>query len=71
VPSAASFVAEVLVPPGQEEALQRFAAELQSRIVTPDSLLVAERSAPLNEPRPLHRVEIEMLALDSSVVSGL
>jgi RNA polymerase sigma-70 factor (ECF subfamily) len=66
---AAEF--EVLIPPGQEEALLRFAAELQSRAVTPDSLLVAEPSAPLNEPRPLYHVAIEMLTLDSSAVSGL
>lgn len=68
-PGAAEF--EVLVPPGQEEALLRFAAELQSRVVTPDSLLVAEPSAPLNEPRPLYRVAIEMLTLDSPAGSGL
>jgi hypothetical protein len=62
---------EVLVPPGQEEALLRFAAELRGRTVTPDSVLAAEPSAPLNEPRPLYRVEIEVLTLGSPVVSGL
>jgi hypothetical protein len=68
-PAAAEF--EVLVPAGQKEALLRFAAELQGRVVTPESLLVAESSAPLNQPRALYRVEIEMLTLDSSAGSGL
>jgi RNA polymerase sigma factor (sigma-70 family) len=55
----------------RKEALLRFAAELQGRVVTPDSVLVAESSAPLNQPRALYRVEIEMLTLDSSAGSGL
>ncbi|MGD8894510.1 MAG: hypothetical protein PVJ73_00595 [Acidobacteriota bacterium] len=67
-PTAAK--SEVLIPAGQEEALLRFAAELQSRVVTRESLLVAEPSAPLNEPRPLYHVAIQVLTRDSSAESG-
>jgi hypothetical protein len=66
---------DILVPPGEEEALRRFAADLQERRVQPDSLLVVDLSAPLPEPEPITipPLEIPPLAippLDASGASG-
>lgn len=55
---------EVLVPSGEAEALVRLAASLRRRSVTPDSLLVADLSAPLAEPKlgEIHPLEIVPLS---------
>jgi hypothetical protein len=66
---------DVLVPPGEEEALLRFAADLQEQRVRPDSLLVVDLSAPLLEPGPitippLEIPPLEIPPLDASGASG-
>jgi hypothetical protein len=61
---------EVLVPPGEGEALLRFAAQLQRRAVAPDSLLVADLSAPLAEPRAVEMAPLEIIPLDPDETSG-
>ena len=61
---------EVLVPPGEAEALLRFAARLQHRAVAPDSLLVADLSAPLAEPRALEIAPLVIVPLDPTETSG-
>lgn len=61
---------EVLVPPGETEALLRFAAHLQTRVVPPDSLLVADLSAPLAEPRSVEIAPLEIVPLDPAEASG-
>jgi hypothetical protein len=55
---------EVLVPSGEAEALVSLAASLRRRSVTPDSLLVADLSAPLAEPQvgEIHPLEIVPLS---------
>jgi len=58
------------VPPGEGEALRRFAAQLQRRAVAPDSLLVADLSAPLAEPRAVDIVPLEIIPLDPTEPSG-
>ena len=57
---------EVLVPPGEAEAVWRFAAALRDRVVDPGSLLTSTPEAPLVEPRPIDLVAIEVVALASS-----
>ena len=61
---------EVLVPPGEGEALLRFVAQLQRRAVAPDSLLVADLSAPLTEPRAVEIAPLEIIPLDPDETSG-
>jgi hypothetical protein len=61
---------EVLVPPGEAEALQHFAAHLRTRVVTPDSLLVADLSAPLPEPKDVEIHPLEIVPLDPAESSG-
>jgi anti-sigma factor RsiW len=61
---------EVVVPPGETEALLRFAAQLQRRAVTPDSLLVADLSAPLAEPRAVDIAPLVIIPLDPTETSG-
>jgi len=61
---------EVLVPPGEAEALLRFAAHLQTRVVSPDSLLVADLSAPLPEPKGVEIQPLEIVPLDPAEASG-
>jgi hypothetical protein len=61
---------EVLVPPGEAEALLRFAAQLQRRSVAPDSLLVSDLSAPLAEPRAVEITPLEIIPLDPNETSG-
>jgi len=51
---------EVIVPPGEAEALLRYARGLRQRTLTTESLLVADLQAPLAEPR---RLEIRPLAI--------
>jgi hypothetical protein len=60
---------EVLVPAGEAEAFLRFAAHLQTRIVAPDSLLVADLSAPL-EPKGVEIQPLEIVPLDPAEASG-
>jgi hypothetical protein len=61
---------EVLVPPGEAEALLRFAALLRHRTVEPGSLLVADLEAPLSEPRAVDIAPIEIVPLDPAETSG-
>jgi hypothetical protein len=61
---------EVLVPAGEAEALLRLAANLQRRHVTPDSLLVADLSAPLAEPKGMEIRPLEIVPLDPAESSG-
>jgi hypothetical protein len=63
--------AEVLVPPGEAEALLRFAAHLRTRAVSPDSLLVADLSAPLPEPKGVEIQRLEIVPLDPAETSGM
>jgi hypothetical protein len=57
------------VPAGEAEAFLRFAAHLQTRIVAPDSLLVADLSAPL-EPKGVEIQPLEIVPLDPAEASG-
>jgi hypothetical protein len=61
---------EVLVPPGDAEALLLFASHLQGRPVELGSLLVADLSAPLPEPKALEIAPIEFVPLDPAETSG-
>jgi hypothetical protein len=61
---------EVLVPAGEAEALVRLAASLRRRSVTPESLLVADLSAPLAEPKVGEIRPIEIVPLDPAESSG-
>lgn len=61
---------EVLVPPGEAEALLRFAAHLQTRGVSPESLLVADLSAPLPELDAMEIQPLEIVPLDPAETSG-
>ncbi len=61
---------DVLVPAGEAEALVRLAASLRRRSVTPDSLLVADLSAPLAEPRLGEIRPLEIVPLDPAESSG-
>ncbi len=61
---------DVLVPPGEAEALLLFVSQLQGRPVEPGSLLVADLSAPLPEPRALEITPIEFVPLDPAETSG-
>jgi hypothetical protein len=61
---------EVLVPPGEAEAVLLFASHLQGRPVEPGSLLVADLSAPLPEPNALEITPIEFVPLDPAETSG-
>ena len=60
----------MLVPAGEAEALLRFAAHLQTRVVSPDSLLVADLSAPLAEPKGVEIQPLEIVPLDPAEASG-
>jgi hypothetical protein len=61
---------EVLVPPGEADALLRFATHLQRRGVEPDSLLVADLSAPLPEPKAVEIGPLKIVPLDPAETSG-
>ena len=61
---------EVLVPPGEVKALLRFAEHLQRRSVPTDSLLVADLSVPLPEPKALEIAPLEIVPLDPAETSG-
>jgi hypothetical protein len=61
---------EVLVPPGESDALLRFAADLQRRVVPPDSLLLKDLLAPLPEPKAVEIAPIEIVPLDPAEASG-
>ena len=63
---AASAEPEVLVPPGEAEALLRFALDLQHRQLAPDSLLLADLAAPLPDPKPIEIAPLEIVPLDPS-----
>jgi hypothetical protein len=58
--------AEVLVPPGQEDALVRFAVDLQRRQVELGSLLVADVEAPLPEPGDIDLTLLDTRPLDTA-----
>ena len=58
---------EVLVPPGEAEALFRFALALRRRQVLPGSLLAtADASAPLAEIAPIDVAPLDIAPLDST-----
>jgi hypothetical protein len=61
---------EVLVPPGEAEALVRFATLVNCRAVAPDSLIVADLSAPLPEPNAIEIAPLEIVPLDPAETSG-
>jgi hypothetical protein len=61
---------EVLVPAGETEALLRFTAHLRTRVVSPDSLLVADLSAPLPEPKGVEIQPLAIVPLDPAETSG-
>jgi hypothetical protein len=61
---------EVLVPPGEVKALLRFVEQLQGRSVPTDSLLVADLSVPLPEPKALETAPLEIVPLDPAETSG-
>jgi hypothetical protein len=61
---------EVLVPPGEAEALLRFAAHVRTRVVALDSLLVADLSAPLPELKGVEIQPLEIVPLDPAEASG-
>jgi hypothetical protein len=60
----------VLVPAGEAEALVRLAASLRRRSVTPDSLLVADLTAPLAEAKLPEIRPLEIVPLDPAESSG-
>lgn len=61
---------DVLVPLGEEEALLRLASDLMRRGVPPDSLLVADSSAPLAEPKPIEIEPLDIVPLDPAETPG-
>ena len=62
---------EVLVPPGQEEALLRFVAFMQRERVVPRALLTAgEPPSDLPEPAPIEIKPLEIVPLDPAETSG-
>jgi hypothetical protein len=61
---------EVLVPAGETEALLRFTAHLRTRVVSPDSLLLADLSAPLPEPKGVEIQPLAIVPLDPAETSG-
>jgi hypothetical protein len=61
---------EVLVPPGEGEALLRFAAHLQTRVVSSDSLLVTDLSGPLSVPQDVEIQPLVIVPLDPTEPSG-
>jgi len=65
IPTAATEP-EVLIPPGEVEALLRFTLELQHRQIEPDSLLLADLAAPLPDPKPIEIAPLEIVPLDPS-----
>lgn len=62
---------EVLVPPGELEALLRYAANLRRRTLAPDALLVADHSAPLPEPRYAAIQPLAIVPLDPEESAGI
>ena len=60
----------MLVPTGEAAALLRFAAHLQTRVVSPDSLLVADLSAPLPEPKGVEIQPLVIVPLDPAEAPG-
>jgi anti-sigma factor RsiW len=61
---------EVLVPPGELEALLRYAANLRRRTLAPDALLVADHSVPLPEPRYAAIQPLAIVPLDPDESAG-
>jgi hypothetical protein len=61
---------EVLVPASEGETLLRFAAHVQTRAVSPDSLLVADLSAPLPEPKGVEIQPLVIVPLDPAETPG-
>jgi hypothetical protein len=62
---------EVLVPPGELEALLRYAANLRRRTVAPDALIVADHSSPLPEPKYAAIQPLDIVPLDPEEVAGI
>jgi predicted anti-sigma-YlaC factor YlaD len=71
LPRTASVEPEVLVPPGEAEALFRFALELQRRQVAPASLVTpSSASVDLLGPASLEGKPLHIVPLDPSEASG-
>jgi hypothetical protein len=69
-PAVPARAAEILVGPGEAEALVRFAAFVRRRAVEPDSLLVADLEAPLAEPTAIEIRSLEIVPLDPAETPG-
>jgi len=69
-PAGGTLERQVLVPAGETEALLRFVAHLRTRVVSPDSLLVADLSAPLPEPDGVEIQPLVIVPLDPAETSG-
>lgn len=61
---------EVLVPAGELQGLLRYAASLERRTVTPDSLLVADHGVPLTETLQPEIRPLDIVPLDPPESSG-
>jgi anti-sigma factor RsiW len=68
--SLAAVEPEVIVPSGEAEALLRYAQSVRQRTLTTESLLVADLSAPLAEPRRVEIRPLEIVPLDPEEDSG-
>jgi hypothetical protein len=61
---------EVLVPAGEAEAFLRFASHLRTRAVSPDSILLADLSGQLPEPKGVEIQPLVIVPLDPAEASG-
>jgi hypothetical protein len=61
---------EVLVPAGEAEVFLRFASHLRTRAVSPDSILVADLSGQLPEPKGVEIQPLVIVPLDPAEASG-
>jgi hypothetical protein len=61
---------EVLVPAGEAEVFLRFAVHLRTRAVSPDSILVADLSGQLPEPKGVEIQPLVIVPLDPAEASG-
>jgi hypothetical protein len=61
---------EVLVPAGEAEVFLRFASHLRTRAVSPDSILLADLSGQLPEPKGVEIQPLVIVPLDPAEASG-
>lgn len=62
---------EVLVPPGELDALLRYATNLRRRTVTPDALIMADHSSALPEPKYAAIQPLDIVPLDPEETAGI